>query len=279
VGLVSVVVSSCDGFSDCWGPMFYGINKYWEDCPYPVYLITNSKDFQAERCNTLRVGEDRGWSANLLSVLERIDTPYVLYLQEDYWITRPVDTAAIASYVALMDGRGINYLRLMASPPPDSEYPHDRRLGALAPDSEYRNNLQAALWRKSVLRELIDPAESPWEFEIKGNERSRKYGDSFLCVKKRGRDPHRHGIYYTYTAVWKGRWACVAKRYARREGLDIDFSGRPSETWLDEFRRNGRWADTCANWMYRAGLLAHDPALAVKKIRFRLSGAPKGPFT
>lgn len=269
--MVTVVVSSCDSFSDCWAPFFHGIHKYWPDCPYPIHLITNHKEFHAPQCTTVQVGKDQGWSANLMQVLDQIHSRHVLYFQEDYWIMERVDGDRIAQYAALMDQHGLNYVRLLAAPPPDAEWPHDPRLGVLAPNADYRGSLQAALWRKDVLRELLDPSESPWDFEIKGNQRTRRYGTTFLSVKNRGRDRSCHGIRYTYTAIWKGRWARCAHRYARREGLSIDFSRRESEWWWHDFRRSGPVGEFVGTWVYRAGALLSDPRKAGTKIRQHLA--------
>jgi hypothetical protein len=268
--LVSIVVSSYDGFSDCWAPFFHGINKYWKDCPYAIYLITNFKDFRAERCQPIKLGEDRGWSRNLLTVLERISTPYVLYFQEDYWISRPVNTAKIAEYVALMEEKRIDYVRLRALPPPDHDFPHDPCLGLLDEGAKYRNSLQAALWRKSVLHDLINPEESPWQFESAGNVRSRKYRDTFLSVKIHGTDPQYYGIYYTCTAVCMGRWTAAAKQYSQDEGLDLDFSLRPSENWFDEFRRQTRWVNWSCLWISFIWRNVRHPVRASRKALARL---------
>src|SRR5437773_912082 len=43
---VTILVSSFDGYSDCWGPVCHGFTKYWPNCPYPVLLMTNEKDHQ-----------------------------------------------------------------------------------------------------------------------------------------------------------------------------------------------------------------------------------------
>jgi hypothetical protein len=266
---VSIVVSSYDGFSDCWAPFFHGINKYWKDCPYPVYLITNFKDFHAERCQPIKVGEDQGWSRNLLTVLERIPTPYVLYFQEDYWITQSVNTTKIGEYAALMEERRMDYLRLMAMPPPDHDFPHNPCLGLLDDGARWRNSLQAALWRTSVLQDLINPEESPWQFEIAGAVRSRKYRDTFLSVKNHGSDLQYYGIYYTQ-AVCQGRWTAVAKQYATDEGLDLDFSLRPSENWFHEFRHRNLWVEMSCQWSSRIWLNIRHPVRFWQKALARL---------
>ena len=81
----TVIVSSWDGFADCWPFFVHGLKKYWPDCPWRVLLMTTGSLPQFEGIETLNLREDRGWASNLKRTLEHVSTPYVLYLQEDYW--------------------------------------------------------------------------------------------------------------------------------------------------------------------------------------------------
>jgi hypothetical protein len=220
----------------------------------------------------LRLGSDRGWSANLLAALERLQSPYVLYFQEDYWILAPVDTGRIREYVGHMERRGLHYLRLLAKPEPDRDFADDARLGIIdAATGTYRTSLQASLWRREVLQALLAPAESPWQFELAGTERSRRYGDTFLSVKRRAGDDFHWGIRYLCSAINAGRWYRAARSYARREGLSVDFSRLPMETWWDDFKRSGPLGAAAGLLAHRAGLLLRDPAQALGKLRGRLA--------
>jgi hypothetical protein len=237
----AVLITSCDAFEDCWEPYAHGLETYWPDCPYPVRLIVNDKEFKRGKIRTLRVSPDRGWATNLRLALQRIEEDVVLYTHEDFWIQAPVNTAAICDYVDIVTRGLADYIRLYPCPPPDRPYEADRRLGVLDVIAPYRASLQAALWRKSVLLDLLREEESCWEFEAKGTIRSRGYGDAFLCVAPSwGEDRTRShvGLDYVCTAINKGRWSRAAIHYAQREGLAVDFSKRPRETWWDDFLRD-----------------------------------------
>lgn len=268
---VSVLISSFDGYADCWGPVCHGFTKYWPDCPYPIYLMTNHLDYPHPRVEVMKVAGGRDWSGRMLTALDRIQTPYVLYFQEDYWIRQPVDTAKIVAYADHMERHGLNYLRLLSKPTPDHDFTHDARLGVLATNAPYRTSVQISFWRKEVLRDLIRPGESVWHFEILGSKRSRKYGDTFLSIKQHNGDDYCHGMYYVCTAINLGKWAWIAKDYARQEGLAVDFSKLPTDTWWDVYKRESRVGEFVNRWAYRAGLACHNPSLALQKLRNRLS--------
>jgi hypothetical protein len=267
---VTVLISSFDGYSDCWLPVAHGFKKYWPDCPYPVLLMTNTKDFSHEAVSVLKVGGGRDWSGRMVTALERITTPYVMYFQEDYWISAPVDTARVMEYAALMEKHGLNYIRLLAFPEPDQDFAGDPRLGMIGRDASYRTSVQISLWRREVFRELVRPGESVWQFELQGTERSRQYGDTFLSVKSKDRDPYHHGISYVCTAINSGRWSRLAKAYAKQEGLAVDFSNLPSETWWDDFKRSGPLGAAVKVWTHRLNLVLFHPRIAATKLRNRL---------
>lgn len=236
---VSILISSCDKFSDCWKPYLHGFDKYWADCPYHVYIISNELEFEHPRVTFIKIGEDKTWGENTLKALKQIESPYILYTHEDFWLNEKVDNKAIQDYVSLMKEYDLYYLRLYPSPPPDKDFEYDSRLGVLADKAEYRTALQKAIWNRKILMELININENPWQFEVEGNTRSYKYKDKFLCVKPFYKDKKRffHGINYVCTAINKGKWSKAAVVYAEAEGLNIDFSTRPHETWWHDFVR------------------------------------------
>ena len=236
----AILITSCDAFEDCWTPYAHGLHKYWPDCPFPVFLITNEKTFSDPSITSLRIRPDRGWAKNLRQAMDAVDADILLYTHEDFWLAAPVDTAEILDFVGHVAAGRADYIRLYPAPGPDRPFAADPRLGVLADNAPYRTSLQTALWKKSVLQALLQDDESCWGFELDGTPRSRRYGERFLCVQPKKAVPGRNspiGLHYVCTAINKGRWATEAVEYARREGLDIDFTSRPLETWWDDAMR------------------------------------------
>lgn len=236
----AVVITSCDAFEDCWAPFAHGLHKYWPDCPFPVLLITNEKTFCDPVIKSLRIRPDRGWAKNLRRAMDAVDAEILLYSHEDFWLSAPVNTAEILEFVGHVAAGKADYIRLYPAPAPDRSFADDPRLGVLADSARYRTSLQTALWRKTVLQELLRDDESCWEFERDGTRRSRRYGERFLSVQPAKALPGRVtpiGLKYVCTAINKGRWATEAVEYAEREGLTINFGNRPRETWWDDAMR------------------------------------------
>jgi hypothetical protein len=228
----TLLVSTFDGYSMCWPPFCHGLSKYYPDHPELVF-VTNHKAPPAGR--GLALGTDGGWAKNLLAALERVSTPFLLYMQEDYWLKSAVTPQNIRDYVNLLERGQADYIRLLPVPGPDRDFPGDARLGIIEPHAAYRTSLQAALWRKDTLAALIRPDESPWDFERNSGRRSACYGDRFLCVKRR-----RYGLDYVFTAIVDGQWDPQARRYAQEEGIAVDFDALPRTSLPRRARRRVR---------------------------------------
>jgi hypothetical protein len=217
----SIVVSSCDPFDDVWSPFFQLLFKYWTDCPFPIYLITNHKSYSDPRVHVIKVGEDKLWASNLQFALNSITTPYILYLQEDYFLRKKVDTKKIFDLLRHMQERHVSYLRLVPAPSPDEPWPQDSDLGIIAKNAPYRVSLQASFWNRALLEKLLIPGETGWDMEEKGSVRSDDLPDVFLSSKRK-----RFFDYYPATAIKRGKWLPGALALCRREGISVDISKR-----------------------------------------------------
>jgi hypothetical protein len=232
---VAIVVSSCDGFFDAWRPFAAFFEKFWGDCPLKVFLLTNELQIRSPRMQSIAVGEDRGWSTNLLAALERIAQPYALYFQEDYFLTAPVATAQLAEdFVHVIDNQ-IDSLcfRSRGQPEAGLQLVNDR-FGVVPLDSDGRTRCQVTLWKRSALQSILRPNESAWDFEARGSARTQAL--QILSYVRRDNTP----IPYLMSAISRGLWMPDAIGLCRKHKVEIDPFFRPiySPTrWLRRLRR------------------------------------------
>lgn len=231
----TVLVSSFDGFADCWDYFDYSVGKYWPDCPWPIVMLTGTKQKEYRHITLCPLGKDRGWADNMIAALQKVETEYVLYLQEDYWLSRPVDTSRLVEWLDVMRQRNWQYLRLNPCPPPDRILPELPEVGECSCDNKYRVSLQAAFWNKKFLAGLLYPGEDGWDFEGQSKDRLKASAGTCFCLSAPFDSPDFSGIgYCNGTAVRRGQWTRGAVAYARKEGLELP-SGRTRELWLEEY--------------------------------------------
>lgn len=209
----TLLIASCDKYSDLWVPFSKLFNKYWPDCPFEAHLRGN-------------IGLDINRSSTLRKQVETIKTPYILLLHEDYFLQSPVDTILVLGCLQALDRLKGNYLRLTPRPKPDkSLIPF---IGIIEPRAPYRASLQASIWKRTTLLSLIKDGENAWELEANASRRSDNL-NGFYCTWKPVLD-------YPHDVVVQGKWMrSQAKRYKKMD-IGCDFDSRPIMTRREAFK-------------------------------------------
>ena len=90
---ITILVNSCDDYSDAWTPFFTLFKRFWPNCEYPILLNTETKKFDIEGLNirTINSSKSLSYSERLLQALKEVETPLVLILLEDFFIRNYVD--------------------------------------------------------------------------------------------------------------------------------------------------------------------------------------------
>jgi hypothetical protein len=206
---------SCDRYSDLWKPFFALWARYWPNCAYPVYFVTNEKRAYFPGVRSIAVGPDASWSTGLRRALLRIPEEYVLLFLDDLLLAEEVPALALDRIIGWATGSRVNCLRLHPDPPPDFRI--DRDVGLVNPGGAYRASTVVTLWARSVLIQLLRDGESAWEFEIRGSERADAYGEFYAT--------YRPWIKVT-NGVIKGKWRPEVVRWLLREGVAVDLERR-----------------------------------------------------
>lgn len=232
----SIIVSSCDKFSDIWGAFFTLFFKYWPDCPYKIYLISGTRTYPDSRVTAIYAGEDKHWASNIKSALQEINTPYFIYVQEDYLLKSPVDTKRIINLLDFATGNNVGCLRLVPAPAPDGALAQRPDLGEITKGKLYSVSLQAAIWKKEVFEALLVDGETGWDMEIKGSGRCVSIKEPFLSVYDKALD------YPDRTAVKRGVWLYDAVELCEKEGITLDKTKRKIESQSGYLQRLARTA-------------------------------------
>lgn len=180
---ICVIVLSCDRYSDFWPLFARRWRKYWPECPFPVYILSNERDFELEGIRAIKVGPDINWSRNLRVALSQIAEPRVLLMMEDAPLAGMVSNHAIAKLIEIFSSREMNYLNLKASPPPRQQI-KGQLVASIPSGALYRVAAVPSLWKKSVLLELLMDGETAWQFEIQGSRRSNGIPGFFVTGTK-----------------------------------------------------------------------------------------------
>jgi len=233
---VTILVNTSDGFEDCWNPFFKLLSKYWKNCNLPILINTEFKTFEYQNLNITASEAHKGaldrrltWSECLINALHKIESPLVIYMQEDYFIEQEINSELIMEFVDLMiKDEEIKYIGLtdFGSKGPFGSY-KDNRLVVVG-NNRYRISTQAGIWRKETLLSYLRAEENGWMFEIFGTQRAKKRNELFLTANRSLYSKSNHPIItYIHTGIIKGQWHEKIPSLFKKEGIDsIDFSIR-----------------------------------------------------
>lgn len=165
---LSILVLTCDAYSDLWDDFFNLKEKYWEDCPFKTYLITESKHYERKGVSVMHMGKKLNWSGRLREALKKIDTPLVLPILDDYFIYKPIDNTIILEDVEFCINHEVSFLTLERKnviQNPNRKY-YDKYV--IIPEHEkYPIDTASAIWNKEYfLKKLGEEDYSAWQFEV-----------------------------------------------------------------------------------------------------------------
>lgn len=183
ISKIAVLVISCDKYSDLWEPCTKMFSKFWPDCEYDKFIVSNFKDCNQIGFSNLQIGNDRTWSHGLKMAIERLNDKYeyVFTMVEDYFFVEKVDNSYVKAmfdtFVAL-DGNFLSLFKLPSKLSNCNEY-----FGELENIIPYRQSIGFTLWKTKTLNAILDENENAWEFEKNGVIRGFQYDKFFGSYK------------------------------------------------------------------------------------------------
>lgn len=239
---IAVIVSGYDKYAKLWPALAHGFNKYWADCPWKKYFITNYMDAPPGFV-TIKTATEFSWGIKAIRALHQVDADVVFWLMEDCWLSGPVDTQTMVEfYELMMQNPSIDHIRMV---PPflsngtitlerecDKPSVYDPRLWHFKPYGEWRASIMAPFWRRKSLLGYLREDDTVWSFEDRAGLYSTKSEKEYLCVSTPYifPFPHKTNPYQRVKdeMMTKGAWNEAAYDYCKVEGLKMDFSLHPN---------------------------------------------------
>jgi hypothetical protein len=182
---LTIVVNSCDKYEELWEPFFKILFSQWqglEKSSIPIVLIANTKKFNNPRVRVFNSGKEISWSDTVNRALNTVKTRYILYLQDDYFITH-LDLNRLEELFNAMKKEQFGYMQISCGATGERKaFKNIQGLFYKNKFEKYRTSLQAAFWDKKVFSYLLNLKEKIWDFEIKGSMRSEGNMAPFMVI-------------------------------------------------------------------------------------------------
>lgn len=230
----TLLLNSYDGGEDLWEGFFTALKDQWPQMNLPVVLNTESKSYSfpgydIKTFNLFPPHKHVAWGKRMIETLKRIDTEYILFFLDDFWLDQPVDTEFVQKSFLWMEANP-DVAVLSFHPTPGENIQDERfdRFERRPQKGPYRFNCQVAIWRRKRLLATFHSNETPWEWEVYGSEyRSPRFRDGFYSLKETAKPV------FSYKAGWvvyRGKWCKDAVApYVKKYNLNINFSVRGFE--------------------------------------------------
>lgn len=212
---LTMVISSCDAYSDLWDNHVKLLEENWPDREIPAIIVTDRKNNKIY--NTVSVfaaGEDLEMPDRLKIFFQSIDTEYVLITLDDYYINKTIYTTKIIRAVKIMDRLSLDYLRFWPYPHEKKKVSNIKNAYWIELNGNYKVNLYPGIWKKSFIEKTLTNSLSAWEYEVSLTKLARELNAK--CAYS------VNGEFPILDVVRKGKLLHPAKRYLDSRNMKLD---------------------------------------------------------
>lgn len=210
---LSMIVSSCDKFSDIWEAQIALLNRNWADRNMETILVTDKPtNLNFKQVRIFSAGTKIEFSERLKAALEEVTTEFVLITLDDYFLTQKIDSDKITNLTKIMESEDLDYIRIYSKPKArKGNLKHYKSLYRIDTSKNYSVNLYPGIWRVSFLKRTFENSLSAWEYEVSLSKAAMKYNAN--CVVSTGDElPFLNGVI-------KGKFFRKARKYLEKNGL------------------------------------------------------------
>lgn len=185
---VAVLVHTCDRYQFLYRGFAYAFNSNWDfSIPCSLYFATETLNVPVDNFTVIQSGKGE-WADRLAYLLrEVIKEDYVLYLQEDMWLNKPVNGAFFKQLFSLAAANGWQQVKLTSTDAyvtqPTKYVIEGFMISRLDNEkSKYLMSHQATFWKKDFLLQQMYKGEHPWRNERKGTKRLKKLNPAIYQI-------------------------------------------------------------------------------------------------
>jgi hypothetical protein len=178
---ITILIGTCDAYSPLWKNFDILFQRYWQ-LPTKNILVSETEIFDNPHYITETPGTGLQWGHRILDALNNINTEYVFFILDDYYLTETFTQEFIDEHIAILEKH--NAVKIMT----DIDYGEpiyyldhiEDDLYKFNMKSDYLNSIQPAIWKTDYLKTVMKSDYSPWDFEIKGNEYTKTLTPTIL---------------------------------------------------------------------------------------------------
>lgn len=228
---LALVVMSCDAYEDVANVFFDLKDKYMPWWKGNCYYINEERQYKRNGVITINGGKNNGWSNRLKKSLKKIPEKYVLYMQEDYLIDKPVLEKDFVNAMEYILKNDIWYYKIDNFP--KIRFMIDEIHSAIPSNIRYGINLLTAIIDKDKFIERLPIVDSDaWKVEASF---LNKVTDDFE-YNLEGCVLNTKPIISVLYGVRHGKWMKDVINKFRNKGYIINCNDRQTMSYIESFK-------------------------------------------
>lgn len=252
--------STYDGGEDLWEGFFKALSVQWPEMDMKIVMNTETKRYSYKgyiiESYQPCLKKKMTWAERLVETLSHVETEFVLFFLEDFWLDSRVDDLFFRQTLLWMkdnpDVANFSYYPCK----PESNIQDDRfdRFELRPQVCEYKFNCQVGLWRTKEFMSFFRKHENPWEWEVFGSIRAGKCFQKFYSLKPDSQKIFSYGDSYYGCIIHRGKWVKEAVLpLAEKYGLSLDYSKRGFEDFDEYFRFSNypKWRKVLSPYIFK----------------------------
>lgn len=233
---LAVFVDSFDGYSDIWDSFFDIFNHFWKDCNYKIYLANNEKKYDKLSVNVINTGKETNWFSRTIIALENIKEDYILFMLEDYFISKPFYDEDINEILEHMQRDNLYFYKLSGT----TDYALNKKFIAVKNTTNYPINLQLAIWERNEFIKILklmreEGLKTPWDFE---KYYVNKYKNDHVEKIIDGIQYDTRDLLGYKNGVLQGKWIRDTLSFYKKLGININTENRDTMSYLESIKYN-----------------------------------------
>lgn len=225
---VTLLISTCEKYSDLWDENIRLLNKNWADRSMRTILVTDcNHSNQYDMVEIFSAGDHVEMPQRILACLSTVETEYVIYCQDDYFLTQRISNSKIKELIQNMQDIKLDYLRLYSYPKANKKIDGYNELKWLNLDRTYDVNMYPGIWKTSFLKNAFNLNVDIWHLEV--SLTSFAVSNEARCAMVNA------NIFPFLDVVEKGKLHYKAWKYLKKQGIELN---RDKMTFFEELKHS-----------------------------------------
>lgn len=211
---VTVLVMGCDEYVDVSYISAYYKKKYWEDCPYEYCLVTQTEipENGAIFDRIYTCPAEYNWMQRLDSILNEIDTDYILLMCDDFFPYKKIREIDFEKYIKKMEECNIGLIKIFPFGNGNMLEKVGDGFWKYNDNSPFRISYCVGLWKKNYLMKFTPCHMNAWRAEYENSIQSLQYPEAIFATDEISPNSFIHG-------VMSGMWQWDAYYKMKKDGV------------------------------------------------------------